>query len=68
MIFGKPLIMYIGILVFLLFITTATLGYMIFKGIKLNGVPVKLNWHKAFAISAISLGVIHAILGILLFF
>ncbi|MDD5181789.1 MAG: hypothetical protein PHC66_01300 [Candidatus Nanoarchaeia archaeon] len=68
MIFGKPLIMYLGILVLLLFLTTASLGYMIFKGIKLNGVPVKLNWHKAFAISAITLGLLHAILGILLFF
>ena len=68
MIFGKPLIMYLGILVLLLFLKTATFGIMIQKGIKIFGKPVKLSWHKIVAATAITLAIIHAILGILLFF
>ena len=62
LIFGKPVIMYLGILAYILMITTATLGYLVTKG------KTKFIYHKWFAISVIILVVIHAILGILLYF
>lgn len=63
MIFGKPFIMYLGIVVFSLFIATATVGALIFKG---KAIPMK--WHQMLAGTAIGLGIFHAILGILIFF
>ena len=64
LIFGKPLIMYLGIITLLFFLITAALGLMIIKGI--GRVPFK--WHMAMAVVSIALAVIHGILGILLYF
>lgn len=61
---GKPLIMYGGILTFLLLIFTATVGYLNFKGIRL--VPFK--WHPWLAIATITAATIHALFGLSIFF
>jgi hypothetical protein len=64
LIFGKPLIMYMGIITLLSFLITATLGVMIIRGI--GKIPFK--WHMTMAIISIALAVIHGVMGILLYF
>jgi len=63
LIFGKPLIMYIGIFTLLFVIFTATIGFLNYKGIKI--IPFK--WHLIFAILTIAFAVIHAIFGLSIF-
>ena len=64
LIFGKPLIMYLGIITLLSFLITATLGVMIIKGI--GKIPFK--WHMTMAVISIALTVIHGVLGILIYY
>ncbi|MDO8669604.1 MAG: hypothetical protein Q7K65_04900 [Candidatus Buchananbacteria bacterium] len=64
LIFGKPVMMYLGIITFLLFIATASVGYGIYKG-KLR---IPLVWHFRLAKTAIAFALIHATLGILAYF
>jgi len=64
LIFGRPLIMYFGIIVLLSFLTTATIGVLIVKGI--GKIPFK--FHKIMAGLSITLAIIHGILGILIYF
>ncbi|MDO8668293.1 MAG: hypothetical protein Q7K35_04335 [bacterium] len=63
LILGKPLIMYGGILTFLLLLSTATVGALNFKGISV--IPFK--WHPRLAITTIIAAAIHAILGLSIF-
>jgi hypothetical protein len=58
-IYGKPLILYLGIITLLSFIITATLGLMIYKGEK---IPFKL--HPTMAVIALTLGIIHGTLAV----
>jgi hypothetical protein len=53
---GLPLLIYFGIVSLLLLITTGLFGFLVLKG------KVKFSWHKWFAIAAITIAVIHAIL------
>ena len=62
-IFGKPVIMYLGIVTFISFATTATLGYLIFKG---HDIPIK--YHKRMAITSLTLAMLHGLFGILSYF
>lgn len=64
LIFGKPLIMYSGILTLLSFLITALIGLLIIKGI--GKIPFKLHW--VMAITSIILALIHGTLGILIYF
>ncbi len=64
MIFGKPLIMYLGILVLAGFLATAAIGAMLFKG----STKVTMDQHRIIAGAAIALALVHAILGVLLYF
>lgn len=62
---GKPVIMYLGIITLLSFLTTALLGYINLKrGINKN----LLHWHLIMAITSISLAVIHGIFGLSSYF
>lgn len=58
-ILGKPLVLYLGIATLLLFITTASIGLMIFRGVR---IPFK--FHPIMAGIAVSVGVAHGILGL----
>lgn len=58
-IFGLPLIVYGGILTFLLLLATATIGWMVMKG------KAKLSLHKILAIIVIIFALFHGLLGIL---
>ena len=64
LIFGKPLIMYLGILVLLCFAATATIAAATTKGWK----KLPYEWHPRMAALSFALAAVHAILGILLFF
>ncbi|MFH0834930.1 MAG: hypothetical protein V1881_01155 [Candidatus Micrarchaeota archaeon] len=60
--FGKPLILWMGVLVLLCLLTTATLGYFVLKG------RVKFETHKRAAFVTIALALLHGALGILAYF
>ncbi|MBW3003803.1 hypothetical protein KY337_04510 [Candidatus Woesearchaeota archaeon] len=60
---GKPLIMWLGIMTILLLLTTAYLGYKVFKG---RG--ELFMYHKRLAIATILLALVHGTLGVLAFF
>ena len=63
-IFGKPLIMYLGILTLLSFLATASVGLMNMKGITV--IPFK--WHPRLAVFSICLALIHGTLGVMIYF
>ena len=63
-IFGKPLIMYLGIITLLSFLFTASIAVMTRRGITL--IPFK--WHPRMAILSIILALIHGFLGFMLYF
>ena len=62
MILGKPLIMYLGIIVLVLFLIAAYIGTRVLRG------KAKLETHKTMVAVAIIVAIIHAILGVLSFF
>lgn len=64
LILDEPLIMYGGILTFLLLLSTATIGALNFKGISV--IPFK--WHPRLAVTTIIVAIFHAILGLSVFF
>jgi hypothetical protein len=64
LILGKPLIMYLGIVTFLLLIFTATVGALNYKGIRI--IPFK--WHPVLAGLTITMAFIHGLLGLSIFF
>jgi hypothetical protein len=64
LILGKPLIMYLGILTLLSFLTTAYIGMNVLKPKK--GIPFK--YHLLFVRISFTLAIIHAALGLSLYF
>lgn len=67
LIFGKPLIMYLGILTLLSFLSTATVGFLVFHG-KAKPPIISLKTHLLLAATSLTLALIHGILGILAYF
>lgn len=63
MILGKPLIFYLGVISFILLLTTSIIGYLNYKR-KIN-LPFK--WHLIFAALTIIVAITHAILGIAIY-
>lgn len=61
---GKPLIMYGGIITFLLLLFTATIGILNMKGISI--IPFK--WHPRLAITTIIVATVHALFGLSIYF
>ncbi|HLM83991.1 MAG TPA: hypothetical protein VK254_02140 [Candidatus Bathyarchaeia archaeon] len=64
LIFGKPVIMYMGILTYLSLISTATIGALNFKGITV----IPFRWHPRFAAATILLATLHALMGLSTYF
>lgn len=64
-IFGKPLIMYLGLLTLSSFLFTASIAVLNIK-FGINKIPFK--WHPRMAAISITLALIHGTLGILLYF
>jgi uncharacterized membrane protein len=58
-IFGKPLILYLGITTLSSFIITASIGLMIFRGVR---IPFK--FHPTMAGISLTLGIIHGTLAL----
>lgn len=63
-ILGIPVLMYLGLTALTLFLTAATLGYLIYKG----NINIPIRTHKLIAFSGITVALIHATLGILSYF
>ena len=61
LIFGKPLILYLGVLTLLAFIITAAIAVINFKGIR----TIPFEWHSRCAVVALCLALVHGALGIL---
>jgi len=66
LIFGKPLIMYLGILTLISLLCTATVGYLVFTG-KARP-PITFTTHRLLAYTTIGLALIHGMLGLLIYF
>lgn len=64
MVFGKPLIMYGGILTYVLFLSAAAIGIMNRRGISI----IPFRWHARLAILAIVFATVHAIFGLSAYF
>jgi len=62
--FGKPLIMYGGLITFAMLLFTATVGALNFKGITV----IPFRWHPRLAILTIIFAIFHAFLGLSVFF
>lgn len=64
LIFGRPLILYLGVLTLSSFLITALIGYT-----TLHGKPVApFKWHPRMAAISIALAIIHGSLAILHYF
>jgi len=61
LIFGKPLIFYLGVLTLLGFIITAGIAVMNSKGVR----TIPFEWHSRCAVIAICIALVHGALGIL---
>jgi hypothetical protein len=64
LIFGKPLIMYLGIVTLLLFFLTASIAILNRRGIH----TVPFRWHPRCAMIAIFFAIVHGTLGVLAYF
>jgi hypothetical protein len=64
LIFGKPLIMYLGIITLLCFLITAAIGIITVKGIR----KLPFDWHIWAARISICLALVHAFLGVTAYF
>jgi len=64
LIFGKPLILYLGIITLVLLLSTAIVGYLFYKR-KIN-LPFKL--HIVLAVCTIVVALVHGFLGISAYF
>jgi len=64
LIFGKPLIIYMGLLTFISFLFTATIGYLNFQGKHIIPFP----WHPIMARISILIALMHGILGLSIYF
>jgi hypothetical protein len=64
LIFGKPLIFYLGLVTILAFFLTASIAVLNKKGIH----TIPFRWHPRFAVLALCLALVHGTLGILAYF
>lgn len=61
LVLGKPLVFWIGIMVFASLIATASIGFLNHKGIR----TIPFKWHPRLAAFAIALAALHGTLAIL---
>ena len=61
LIFGKPLILYLGMLTLFAFLFTAAIAILNFKGIR----TIPFKWHPRCAVVALIFALVHGALGIL---
>lgn len=64
LIFGKPLIMYTGVLTLISFLFTAVIGFLNYHGIR----KIPFKFHPWMAAISIILAIIHGAMGILSYF
>jgi hypothetical protein len=63
-IFGQPIIVYMGILTYISLLSTASIGYLNFKG----KARIPFKWHPRLAVATVILGAIHAVMGLSAYF
>jgi hypothetical protein len=61
LIFGKPLILYLGVLTLFAVLLTASIAVLNFKGIR----TIPFKWHPRVAAIAIFIALVHGALGLL---
>jgi hypothetical protein len=59
LIFGRPLILYLGIITLCSFLVTASIPVLSRRGI----LKIPFAWHVRMAVLSITLGILHGILG-----
>ena len=64
LIFGKPLIFYLGLVTILAFFLTASIALLNKKGVH----TIPFRWHPRCAVLALCLALVHGTLGILAYF
>lgn len=64
MFWGKPLIMYGGLLTLILLLFTATVGFMNYRGVQI----IPLPWHFRLALVVIAFALLHGIFGLSIYF
>ncbi len=64
LLWGKPLIFYLGIVTLSMFLVTATIGYLIHSG----RARINFKWHKTMAGLSLTSAFIHALMAILPYF
>lgn len=64
LLFGKPLVMYGGIMTLFFLLFTATVGALNFKGITV----IPFRWHPRLAALTIIVALFHGLLGLSIFF
>lgn len=64
LVFGRPVILYLGILTLLGLIVTAGIPVLARKGIR----PVPLTWHPWCAGATVVLAIVHGTLGVLAYY
>jgi len=60
LLFGKPVIFWLGLTTFILLLTTLSIGYSIHH----NLFNINFKWHKRFAFTTAAIAVIHASLAL----
>ena len=60
LIFGKPLILYLGVITLFLFLVTASIPVLSRRGV----VKVPFIWHVRMAVLSVCFAIIHGMLGI----
>jgi hypothetical protein len=55
--FGLPIVAYLGFTTLFLLLSTATIGYLTFKG----NTKISFKWHPRLAAATITIAIIHAI-------
>lgn len=58
MIFGQPLLVYMGMAAFVLFAAAALIGYLNYRG----GRAIAFKWHPRVAVAALIFAIIHVIM------
>lgn len=65
LIFGKPIIMYSGIITLLSFLFTASISIL---NVKFNIHTIPFRWHPRMAFISITLAIVHGLLGLSAYF
>jgi len=64
LIFGRPLILYLGIITIVMFLATASIPFLSQRGV----VKIPFVWHGRMAVLSICIALVHGVLGTAAYF